>query len=144
MPAVRELIIWGADIEVQDQDGWSALIVAVTCDAELAGKLVTLLLDNGANPNRTDRDHMTPLLIAAFEGKAPVCEILLENQADVDHTDKEGKLVLFAAASMGHLDIVNILLFWGYYADGIDCEGRTVLSVAAAEGSAGVVEVILI
>ena len=34
---------------------------------------------------------MTPLLIAAFEGKAGVCEILLENQADVDHTDKEGE-----------------------------------------------------
>ena len=51
---------------------------------------MTLLLDNGANPNQSDRDCMTPLLIAAFEGKAAVCEILLENQADVDHTDKEG------------------------------------------------------
>ena len=54
-------------------------------------RLVTLLLDNGANPNQSDRDSMTPLLIAAFEGKAAVCEILLENQADVDHTDKEGE-----------------------------------------------------
>ena len=51
---------------------------------------MTLLLDNGANPTQSDRDSMTPLLIAAFEGKAAVCEILLENQADVDHTDKEG------------------------------------------------------
>ena len=64
----RELIIWGADIEVQDQDGRSALSVAVTCDSEAAAKLVTLLLDNGANPNLCDRDNMTPLLIAAFEG----------------------------------------------------------------------------
>ena len=70
----------------------------MTCDTESASKLVTLLLDNGANPNKTDRDNMTPLLIAAFEGKSPVCEILLENQADVDHTDKEGKSALFAAA----------------------------------------------
>ena len=65
---VRELIIWGADIEVRDQDGRSALSVAVTCDSEAAAKLVTLLLDNGANPNMSDRDNMTPLLIAAFEG----------------------------------------------------------------------------
>ena len=57
-------------------------------------RLVTLLLDNGANPNQSDRDNMTPLLIAAFEGKAAVCEILLENQADVDHTDKEGETFL--------------------------------------------------
>ena len=65
----RELIIWGADIEIQDQDGRSALSVAVTCDSEAAAKLVTLLLDNGANPNLCDRDNMTPLLIAAFEGQ---------------------------------------------------------------------------
>lgn len=65
---IRELIIWGADIEVQDQDGRSALSVAVTCESEAAAKLVTLLLDNGANPNLCDRDNMTPLLIAAFEG----------------------------------------------------------------------------
>ena len=54
---------------MQDQDGRSALSVAVTCDSEAAAKLVTLLLDNGANPNLCDRDNMTPLLIAAFEGK---------------------------------------------------------------------------
>ena len=31
---------------------------------------------------------MSPLLIAAFEGKVQVCEILLENNADMDHADK--------------------------------------------------------
>ena len=55
-------------MQVQDQDGRSALSVAVTCETESAAKLVTLLLDNGANPNLADRDNMTPLLIAAFEG----------------------------------------------------------------------------
>ena len=63
-------------------------------------RLVTLLLDNGANPNQSDRDNMTPLLIAAFEGKAAVCEILLENQADVDHTDKEGETFLSALTQL--------------------------------------------
>ena len=69
LECVRELIIWGAEIETMDQDGRTALSVAVTCDSESAAKLVTLLLDNGANPNKADRDSMTPLLIAAFEGK---------------------------------------------------------------------------
>ena len=51
------------------QDGRTALSVAVTCDSESAAKLVTLLIDNGANPNIADKDGMSPLLIAAFEGK---------------------------------------------------------------------------
>ena len=78
LACVRELIIWGADIEVQDQDGRTALSVAVTCDNEAAAKLVTLLLDNGANPNISDRDSMTPLLIAAFEGKIKYLLIFIE------------------------------------------------------------------
>ena len=69
-----------------------SFLISVLTRAEC--RLVTLLLDNGANPNQSDRDSMTPLLIAAFEGKAAVCEILLENQADVDHTDKEGERAL--------------------------------------------------
>ena len=69
LDCVRELIIWGANIEICDQDGRTALSVAVTCEADSAAKLVTLLLDNGANPNLADRDQMTPLLIAAFEGE---------------------------------------------------------------------------
>ena len=40
----------------------------MTCETESAAKLVTLLLDNGANPNLADRDNIPPLLIAAFEG----------------------------------------------------------------------------
>ena len=55
------------------QDGRTALSVAVTCESESAAKLVTLLIDNGANPNQSDKDGMSPLLIAAFEGKAQVC-----------------------------------------------------------------------
>ena len=51
------------------QDGRTALSVAVTCDSESAAKLVTLLIDNGANPNISDKDGMSPLLIAAFEGR---------------------------------------------------------------------------
>jgi len=140
---VRTLIIWGADIEIMDQDGRSALSVAVTCESDNAAKLVTLLVDNGANPNLVDKDGMSPLLIAAFEGKHQVCEILLENNSDMDHADKEGKTALFAAACMGHLEILNLLMFWGCYVDGIDNEGRTVLSVAAAEGSAPIVKVLL-
>lgn len=54
------------------KDGRTALSVAVTCESESAAKLVTLLIDNGASPNQADKDGMSPLLIAAFEGKSQV------------------------------------------------------------------------
>ena len=62
--AARELLVWGADVELQDQDGRTALSVAVTCESVSAVKLVHLLLEHQANPNQADRDGLTPLLIA--------------------------------------------------------------------------------
>lgn len=90
-----------------------------------------------------DKDGMTPLLVAAFEGHKDVCELLLEYEADVDHCDITGRTPLWAAASMGHGSVVALLLFWGCYVDSIDNEGRTVLSVAAAQGGADVVKQLL-
>lgn len=106
-------------------------------------QVVTILLERGATVDHQDKDGMTPLLVAAFEGHRDVCELLLEYEADVDHCDVTGRTPLWAAASMGHGSVVALLLFWGCYVDSIDNEGRTVLSVAAAQGGTDVVKQLL-
>lgn len=108
-----------------------------------AAQVVTILLERGAAVDHQDKDGMTPLLVAAFEGHRDVCELLLEYEADVDHCDATGRTPLWAAASMGHGSVVALLLFWGCYVDSIDNEGRTVLSVAAAQGDTDVVKQLL-
>lgn len=90
-----------------------------------------------------DKDGMTPLLVAAFEGHRDVCDLLLEYDADMDHCDVTGRTPLWAAASMGHGSVVKLLLYWGCCVDTIDNEGRTVLSVAAAQGGTDVVKQLL-
>ena len=100
-------------------------------------------MERGAAVDHQDKDGMTPLLVAAFEGHRDVCELLLEYEADVDHCDATGRTPLWAAASMGHGSVVALLLFWGCYVDSIDNEGRTVLSVAAAQGGTDVVKQLL-
>ncbi|KAF3425381.1 hypothetical protein E2986_14024, partial [Frieseomelitta varia] len=110
---------------------------------DLLSQVVTILLERGAAVDHQDKDGMTPLLVAAFEGHRDVCELLLEYEADVDHCDATGRTPLWAAASMGHGSVVALLLFWGCYVDSIDNEGRTVLSVAAAQGGTDVVKQLL-
>lgn len=110
---------------------------------DLVSQVVTILLERGAAVDHQDKDGMTPLLVAAFEGHKDVCELLLEYEADVDHCDATGRTPLWAAASMGHGSVVSLLLFWGCYVDSIDNEGRTVLSVAAAQGGTDVVKQLL-
>ena len=103
-----------------------------------AVETVAILLEYRADVNHQDNEGMTPLLVAAFEGRRAACELLLEADADVDQADHSGRTPLLAAASMGHSRIVELLLFWGCYVDSIDAEGRTVLSVAAAQVSVAI------
>jgi len=108
-----------------------------------SSQVVTILLDRGATVDHQDKDGMTPLLVAAFEGHRDVCDLLLEYDADMDHCDVTGRTPLWAAASMGHGSVVKLLLYWGCCVDTIDNEGRTVLSIAAAQGGTDVVKQLL-
>lgn len=60
--AVERLIAQGADVNAQDQRGWTALMHAAMQDRATEAKL---LLDAGANPNLKDRDGRTAMLWSA-------------------------------------------------------------------------------
>lgn len=47
-----------------------------------------------AKVDHTDKDGMTALMVAAYEGHRGVCEQLLEEDADVDHSDNSGRCAL--------------------------------------------------
>merc|ERR1712038_1302862 len=108
LECVRELIIWAAEIETMDQDGRTALSVAVTCDSESAAKLVTLLLDNGANADHADKEGKTALFAAASMGHLEILNILLFWGCYVDGIDCEGRTVLSVAAAEGSASVVQV------------------------------------
>jgi uncharacterized protein len=70
-----KLIKNGADINQQDEQGWTPLNFA-------AGKgdfsLVKLLVENGADVFKVGRDLRTPYMIALAAGRVPVVKYLME------------------------------------------------------------------
>lgn len=130
---VQTLLAAGHDPDAAFSEGWTPLTVASSAGDV---RLVTLLLDAGADVNRTkdswlNQDGRTPLHWAAAGGHLAVVVLLLERGARVHVTDAEGRTPLHAAARGGNPDVVAQLLRHGASADTRDNQGLTPLMVAA-------------
>ena len=110
-PDILELLIaHGADVNEADRHGWSLL--HYTAGKEGSGGSTTMtrmLLDKGANPNVVERSGLTPLHLAAGEGKKTRVELLINHGANVNAKDWEGKTPLSLAQEAGHTDLVELL-----------------------------------
>lgn len=85
--------------------------VAPVQSAVMAGntKIVTLLLNNGADPNIRAKDGSTPLHIAAQNGDAQMIRILLFNGANLALRGRDGKLPVDIAIEAGNHDAAGLL-----------------------------------
>ena len=62
---VKELIKSGADIDKEDDDGWTPLAMAIDKGNQ---EIMTLLTKNGANPNSVDSKKRAPITMAIEKG----------------------------------------------------------------------------
>ena len=70
---MKLLLDRGADINVKDKYGKTALHLAASCGYKAKAQL---LLDRGADISATDNDSLTALQIAVKQGNQEVAEIL--------------------------------------------------------------------
>ena len=120
-----------------DYDRRTALHVAAS---EGHVQLVNLLLDAGANPNRSDRWGGSPLDDAQRHRHPVVAATLRARGGRLGVRDHGAALI--AASSNGELDTVEMLLADGATADAADYDARTALHLAASEGHEKVVKLL--
>ena len=100
-----------ADIDVQDEDGWSALMIA---SGFSNSKWVKKLVNLGANVNSQNDEGDTALLIAALWGYFKTIKILIDAGADVDTRNNEDDSALMVATKQSdntsNLETVQVLL----------------------------------
>jgi ankyrin repeat protein len=138
---VRALIEQGADVNLPQTDGMTALHWAVRLDdVELAKALVRA----GADVKATNRYGVTPLSLASTNGNAAMVELLLDAGADPNTALPGGETALMTAARTGKIGAVKALLSRGADVNAKESgQGQTAIMWAAAEGHTEVVEALI-
>lgn len=108
-----------------------------------AGSLepVRSALEEGANPDETDRDGQSLLEIAAAKGRFSMVRLLIHYGADPDLPDISGKTPLYRAAQNGYPEIVRILVAHGADPNRTDGEG-TAMDWAIANRHRAIVSIL--
>jgi len=133
---VKSLLWRGVDVNTQDDNGDTALILAIeglesqvgavhqSTGYEMHGscydgdiEMVQLLIKGGANIEARSKSGNTPLICAAHHGKTEIVKILLERNADIEAKGKYGNTALLSAAYNKHIDTVNSLIGAGANTD---------------------------
>ncbi|HZS44637.1 MAG TPA: ankyrin repeat domain-containing protein [Blastocatellia bacterium] len=104
---VEELLTDGADVNIKDWRGDSA-IIAASYSKNLP--VILKLIQLGANPNDRDSGNRTPLMYAASRGQLDIIKALIAAGADPNSQDTDGKTALGMSFFEENKEITKALL----------------------------------
>ncbi|KAJ5325714.1 uncharacterized protein N7506_008816 [Penicillium brevicompactum] len=137
---VQHLLSKGADVNVQNELGQTALMVAASFGHE---HITRTLLEYGAEIHACCQAGQTALNVAAIRGYERVVRMLVASGARVDEGKDIGKLALAQAAAYGQDRIVQFILDSGADVDAFGGNDETALGLAAVNGNMKVARMLL-
>ncbi|MBN1799043.1 MAG: ankyrin repeat domain-containing protein [Spirochaetales bacterium] len=144
---VQQLIDAGADINSQEEsEGFTACSMAVFL--EDIGML-QFLLELGANPNIMNKQHKTPLFIAAESGQTEIVKILIQAGADPHfintraYNQASNTNILIAAVMSDNPETVQLIIDQGVDLNHPDSYGDPALNWAAFFGKSKVIDLLI-
>ena len=127
--AVEDLV--KMHIEKQKDDHTTRFLFAASRDD---ANTISIMCDQGFDPNCTDYDSRSALMVAAMKGNNEVVAKLLAYHANPNLVDMHGSSALYEAARNGHEDIMDSLLAKGAKLCMNDSLAASILDQAVFDG----------
>jgi len=128
----KKALIDGASVHARAADGTPVIVIAVTVRSL---DIVKILMENGARPDdRSKKDEVSALTLAAANGDLEIVTYLLDHKADIDLPGALRETALIKATRALHKDVVKLLLERGADTEETDSSGATPLDIAQASG----------
>lgn len=137
---INRLIMDGADILAETQQGVTPLIFAVSNNRTEA---VKLLLDYGSDPNKKTITGDMPIFIAVKNQNAEITEALIRNGAEIDNTDRYNATPLHYASVYDYFQITDMLLYYDASVNKKTIEGTTPLLASVWAGNVDIADLLL-
>ena len=122
----------GADPNIKDSNGWSALHYA--CDL---GDLqsVKILVETKAIIDTYSNNQRIPLHLASYNNYPNIVKYLLENKSNPNYKDELGCTPMHLAAKQGNTECIKFLLDFDGDLYSVDFRGWNILHYAAFHGN---------
>lgn len=137
--AVKFMLQHGADPDVIDEDGRTALMMA---SHYARSNTSFTLAQSKANLDLRDRNQTTALMFAARRGQIDAVRAMIARGAQLDLQEKSGMTALMYAARDGQPAVVRLLKDAGASTTASDSKGRTATDLALAKGHAEIVKIL--
>ncbi|WIA12109.1 hypothetical protein OEZ85_012183 [Tetradesmus obliquus] len=135
---IRLLAEWDADMEETDSIRRGRPLMHAANNGHTAA--VKALVDCGAEPEATDDNGYTALMVAVFSDRSSAAEALVDGGAAVDAQDRAGRTALSYAAMYGSTDCIYLLAARGADVAHLDADGATPLELAEGSGRQSAVD----
>ena len=95
---------------------------------------ISLMCDQGFDPNNADYDHRTALMVASMKGNTDVVQLILQYKACPNMTDMHGSSALLEAVKNGHESTMELLFQHGADLCMSESQAASVLCQAVFDG----------
>ena len=131
---VKLLIKSGADVNMKDEDGYTALMLTHSTQT------AQLLIDAGADLEACSDTGATALIMASEQGDIDKVRLLIDAGADIDAGDDDGENALIQAYNA---EIAKLLIEAGADVNAEGCDGETALMRASSFGEIEMVKLLI-